>query len=310
MDTVISISLPFFALIFVGFGAGRYRLIGDSAREGLNTFVYYFALPALLFIKVADSQVQDLLNGDFILAFYGAGLAVFLCGVILSKILFGSDIGRAGLAGMAAAYPNVGYIGLPLTIFAFGDAATLPAVIILTIDTALWIALGTLCLEAGKGGGHYGEILKNMTKGLALNPLLISIALGIAVSAMGLKLPEPVSVFCNLLGNAAPPCALFALGATLAARPVSLHHAAPIGLMASLKLIVHPIAVFIALNLVGGINDMWITVALIDAALPIASNVFVLGQRYNTYVSEISSAVLISTLISVFTLSGLLAYVM
>ena len=309
MNTIISISLPFFALIFAGYGAGRSRIIGESAREGLNTFVYYFALPGLLFIKVADSQVRDLLNSDFILAFYGAGLAVFIIGVMFSKAILGKDIGRAGLTGMAGAYPNVGYIGLPLTIFAFGDAATLPAVLILTIDTTLWIALGTLCLEAGKGGSHYGEILKNISRGLALNPLLIAIGLGIAVSAMELAVPEPISVFCNLIGNAAPPCALFALGAAIATRPVSMDHASPIVLMTTLKLIVHPALVFISLKLVGGINQMWVTVALIDAALPIASNVFVLGQRYNTYVSEISSAVLISTLISVFSLSALLVYV-
>ena len=306
MQSILNTALPFFALIFCGYGAGRLDLLTSTAAAGVNTFVFYFALPAFLFSLMSSSPIAEVLNVPFIGAYVLASLAVFGLAVAGGRLLFDVGRGEAAIQGLAAVLPNTGYMGIPLAIAVFGREAAVPLVVGLTLDGILLIPLGILLIESEKGQGESPlRTFLATFPDLIRNPLIVSIFAGLAASAVGLTPPTPVTNFLDLLGAAAGPCALFALGATLAGRSVA-GGAAEIGYMTALKLFVHPAALLLTAAVIFDVSPLWTSAALLGASLPIAANVFVVARQYDVYVTRASGAVLISTAVSLATVSTLL----
>ena len=306
MQTILNNALPFFALIFCGYAAGRLNLLTTTAAAGVNTFVFYFALPAFLFSLMSSSPIAEVLNVPFIGAYVLASLAVFGLAVAGGRLLFDVGRGEAAIQGLAAVLPNTGYMGIPLAVAVFGREAAVPLVVGLTLDGVLLIPLGILLIESEKGQGEspLRTVLATFPD-LVRNPLIVSIFAGLAVSAAGLTPPTPVNNFLDLLGAAAGPCALFALGATLAGRSVA-GGAAEIGYMTALKLFVHPAALLLTAAVIFDVDPLWTSAALLGASLPIAANVFIVARQYDVYVTRASGAVLVSTAVSMATVSTLL----
>ena len=306
MQTILNNALPFFALIFCGYAAGRLNLLTTTAAAGVNTFVFYFALPAFLFSLMSSSPIAEVLNVPFIGAYVLASLAVFGLAVAGGGLLFDVGRGEAAIQGLAAVLPNTGYMGIPLAVAVFGREAAVPLVVGLTLDGVLLIPLGILLIESEKGQGEspLRTVLATFPD-LVRNPLIVSIFAGLAVSAAGLTPPTPVNNFLDLLGAAAGPCALFALGATLAGRSVA-GGAAEIGYMTALKLFVHPAALLLTAAVIFDVDPLWTSAALLGASLPTAANVFIVARQYDVYVTRASGAVLVSTAVSMATVSTLL----
>jgi len=306
MQTILNNALPFFALIFCGYAAGRLNLLTTTAAAGVNTFVFFFALPAFLFSLMSSSPIAEVLNVPFISAYVLASLAVFGLTVAGGQVLFDVGRGEAAIQGLAAVLPNTGYMGIPLAIAVFGREAGVPLVVGLTLDGVLLIPLGILLIESEKGQGEspFRTVLATFPD-LVRNPLIVSIFAGLAASAVGLTPPTPVNNFLELLGAAAGPCALFALGATLAGRSVA-GGAAEIGYMTALKLFVHPAALLLTAAVIFDVDPLWTSAALLGASLPIAANVFIVARQYDVYVTRASGAVLVSTAVSMATVSTLL----
>jgi malonate transporter and related proteins len=306
MQTILNNALPFFALIFCGYAAGRLNLLTTTAAAGVNTFVFFFALPAFLFSLMSSSPITEVLNVPFIAAYVLASLAVFGLAVAGGRMLFDVGRGEAAIQGLAAVLPNTGYMGIPLAIAVFGREAGVPLVVGLTLDGVLLIPLGILLIESEKGQGEspFRTVLATFPD-LVRNPLIISIFAGLAASAVGFTPPTPANNFLDLLGAAAGPCALFALGATLAGRSVA-GGAAEIGYMTALKLFVHPAALLLTAAVIFDVEPLWTSAALLGASLPIAANVFIVARQYDVYVTRASGAVLVSTAVSMATVSTLL----
>ncbi len=307
MEKILTVSLPIFALLFSGYGAGRLRLLNEPAVVGLNGFVFYFALPALLFVKMAEAPLGQAFDWRFPAAYLTGGFVVFALAMLFGRTLFGHGLAVLGLEGLAAAWPNVGYMGLPLVIAAFGEQAILPAVLIVVFDAVVTLSVAIALVEAGLGrGGRWRDTAGTVGVGLVRNPLLLSISGGALLSVSGLSLHASLDAFGKLLGSAALPCALFSLGASLVGRAATagMREVAPV---VGLKLVVHPLAVWLMAAHVFSLDPLWAAVAVLDAALPVAANVFVLARRYDIYVERASSIVLISTTASVVTVSALLA---
>ena len=246
MQTILNNALPFFALIFCGYAAGRQNLLTTTAAAGVNTFVFFFALPAFLFSLMSSSPITEVLNVPFISAYVLASLAVFGLTVAGGQMLFDVGRGEAAIQGLAAVLPNTGYMGIPLAIAVFGREAGVPLVVGLTLDGVLLIPLGILLIESEKGQGEspFRTVLATFPD-LVRNPLIVSIFAGLAASAVGLTPPTPVNNFLDLLGAAAGPCALFALGATLTSFPISTG-LSEVSYMTFFKLLIHPAAIWFA----------------------------------------------------------------
>jgi malonate transporter len=306
MQSILNTALPFFALIFCGYGAGRLRLLDETAAAGVNTFVFYFALPAFLFGLMSSSPIGEVVNAPFIGAYVTASLVLFALTALVGFRLF--EIGRAEAAvqGLAAVLANTGYMGIPLVSAVFGRESAVPIVVGLTLDGVLMIPLGIVIIESSKGRA---EDLTHTALAtffaLARNPLILSIFAGLAVSTTGLNPPTPLANFLDLLGGTAGPCALFALGATLAGRTVA-GGTAEVSYMTFMKLVLHPAALFFTTTVIFKVDPLWATAALLGAALPIAANVFIVARQYDVYVARTSSAILVSTAVSMISVSALL----
>jgi malonate transporter and related proteins len=306
MDVLLAVSLPFFALIFGGYGAGRWRLLPDGASAALNAFVFRFALPAMLFMKVSQAP-HVAIAWQFFAAYTGGGLAMYALGMAAGRLLFPGRVAENAIQGMAAAYGNVGYIGVPLAITVFGDQAALPAALVVALDTSIYIGLTTAIVEASAGTHpSWAAIARHAFARVAGNPLLIAIAVGFAWRMGGIPLPTVIGAFGDLLAGAAAPCALFALGANLVGAPVTARFG-QIALLAAAKLAVYPLIVWLAARHVLALDPRLTAIAVVLASLPIAANVFVLARAYDTYAEPTASAVLVSTAVAVFTVSAALA---
>lgn len=306
MLTIFFITLPFFALVFCGYGAGHWGLLKPPGIAGVNSFVFYFALPALLFAIMAKTPVVEIFDASFIAAYLLASLAVFAAAAALGRVLFKSSLGEAAVLGMAASYSNIGFMGIPLLVAVIGDEVAIPLALILTIDLTVTVPLAMLLMEVDRDGNRQWRHLKaSLIQVILRNPLIISIFAGILVSAAELSLPAAATAFINLLAAAAGPSALFALGASLANRRVT-SGLGEAGTMCAFKLVIHPLAVWTAMGAFG-IAALWTKAAVLGVAMPIAAGVFVIAQQYQVNELKVSTAVLVSTAISMLTATAAIA---
>lgn len=303
MKPVVSVVLPVFAIILAGYLAGRFRLLGDESSEALNRFVYYVALPVLFFSSMARVEPGAIFNWPFIAA-YGGGQAITLVlAMLMARIVFKNRLAESSLFGMAAIFGNTGYMGIPLAIVAFGDPGAFPAILATVFKSSVIIALITALIEVDLSeAGRRRDVARDVVLAVVRNPLVASSALGIAWSFTGLGLSAPIDTFCNILGAAAGPCALFAIGLFLVGKPLR-RGLGEVGAMLGFKLVVHPLVTWWLAFRVFDVEPLWATVAVVMAALPAGANCFVLASRYGVYVQRASSAILLSTVAAVVTVS-------
>jgi predicted permease len=222
LDIVFTVTLPFFALIGCGYAAARLGAFPQAGIPGLNVFVWYFALPSLVFRALALRPLAEILDVPYIAAWAVGGWVVYLVTATLGRLLFKVRFGAALLQGQGAELSNIGYMGLPMLIALFGEPATVPAVLAMLTDMVLVQTPTMALLEVARNReGHPITVTWKVIKGFATNPLVLAVAAGGVVAAFRLELPAPVNAFTDLLGRAAGPCALFAIGAKLAGQPVA-----------------------------------------------------------------------------------------
>jgi len=302
MEPVFNVVLPVFAIILTGYVAGRLGLLGESATDALNSFVYWVALPVLFFHAMATVPSDQLFDVDYVGAYMLSILIVYVLGYFVSKLLFRNDAGQSSLFAMSTMFANTGYMGIPLAIVAYGEAGALPAIIATVFQTVIFMAVPVCIIEISNNKGGLGVALKGTAVALLKNPMIVSPILGIAYSFTGLGVPAPVETYATVLGAAAGPCALFALGLFLVGKPIS-QGKLEVSAMVALKMIAHPlIAWWLAIH-VFDVRADWLPILILMAALPTGATVFVLAQRYQLYVQRASTATLASTVVAVITVS-------
>lgn len=305
--SLLGIALPFFALIACGYLARRTRLVADAGLAGINQFLVYFALPAFVFSRVTDTSGASATAGPFLLAYGLACFSLLGLGLVFSRWLFRAPVPDAAIHGLGAAFSNTGYLGLPLAIALYGEAASVPAVLIFTFDNTVLILLTAVLLEVGRGTGTWlARVAGLLGQLFGRNPLIVAILAALLLATFAVPIPEALRAFTRLLGNAAGPAGLFALGASLAARQVT-GSLGQVTATTMLKLIVHPVVMAWAMLAVSA-DPLWARTAITSAALPVGASVYVLAAQYNVQVAPASAVVLISTVASVVTLSALLAF--
>ncbi len=301
MELIVTLTLPFFAVVGLGYLAGRRKLIPEAGVGHLNVFVFYFAMPALVIGALARQPLSVLLNKDFLVAWLVAGLSVFLVGALLARFLFAGRLGDMAIFGQACSVGNLGFLALPLMLAAFGEAAAGPLAAALVVDLVVLLPLSVALLEAARGSGRLLSVVRQAFIGAVANPFLISIAIGLLLSATQIGLPGPLGTFADFLGGAAGPAALFSLGLSLAGRRVE-GALGGIAAMTLVKLFLHPLAAWLALTAFG-LPPVTVALGTVVAAMPVAGNVFVIAQQYGVAPRRTSAAVLISTIVAVVTVA-------
>jgi malonate transporter len=306
MSDVVGLVLPFFGLIFLGFFVARITRQPVGALGWMNTFIVYVALPALFFQLLAKTPFERLTEWTFILGALLSTYTIFLIMFAGSMLFAGRNIAESTIKGLAAAYGNIGYMGPGLALLVFGPEAAVPVALIFCFENIVHFAVAPMMMALS--GGEKSTPLQlawGVVRKIVLHPFIIATAVGVAAAYLQVRPPLPVERLLEYLSAAAAPCALFAMGVTLALRPLKRvpHELAPI---AVLKLILHPLVCYLVLSWVGNFSEVWLFSAVLLAALPTATNVFVLAQQYHVWVERASASILLTTCISVATVTGLL----
>ncbi|MGS1093295.1 AEC family transporter [Aquamicrobium terrae] len=305
MSDIAGLVLPFFGLIFIGFAVARITRQPVDALGWMNTFVIYVALPALFFQLLAKTPFEDLTEWGFIFGSVFSTFLIFLAMFVASLVMAGG-IAESTIKGLAAAYGNIGYMGPGLAVLAFGEQAAVPVALIFCFENVMHFTIAPMMMAlAGDDRRPWPQLLAGIVSRIALHPFIIATAFGVAAAYFEFHPPLPVDRLLSYLANAAAPCALFAMGVTLALRPLK-RVPAEIAPIAFLKLIVHPLLCYAVLSWVGNFSEIWLFSAVLLAALPTATNVFVIAQQYGVWVERTSATVLITTCVSIATVTGLL----
>ncbi|MAH85214.1 MAG: hypothetical protein CBB68_13345 [Rhodospirillaceae bacterium TMED8] len=308
MGPIFDIVLPIFVIILTGYIAGRCGLLNESGSEALNRFVYYVALPIMLFSTMAVVDPQTIFNWPFLAAYLGGGLITFLISIVASRLIFRNPRTETSLFGLSGIFGNTGYMGIPLVYVAFGENGQTLAVIATVSQGVFMIPIILIMLESGRNNKTRSRSIRFgvIARVVAFNPLILAPVLGILWSVTGMALPPPIKTFCSILGPAAGPCALFALGLFMVGKPVS-EGMAEVSIMVVLKLIIYPVSVGVMAYGYLDLPPLTAAVAVLLAALPTGANCFVLAQNYRVFVHRASSVILVSTAVAVLTVSLLFA---
>lgn len=305
MSDVIAVTLPIFSFIFVGMAAARLNLLGPGATDVLNKFVVCLALPALLFEAMSHVRWLDLARPGFLLA-VGGGMAV----TFLAAAVWGGRSGRTladrSIHGLGASFSNAGFMGIPLCRLALGEESLVPAVIVTVMTASILFAVAIVIIESDlQAEFGFARTAVKVARTLIRNPLLVAPAAGALFAISGLTMPASLASFTKLLGGAATPCALIALGLFLAERKINFEPAV-IARLVGLKLLMQPaVAGALAFGVVS-LPPIWAKTALLMSALPTGTGPFILSRVYAREGSSISGTILVSTVLSFATVSGLL----
>jgi len=306
MAVLFSVVLPVFGLIGAGWLARRAGWMGLAGAIEMNRFVVYLGMPALLFQIMRRATWQQLDMPGFIAAFGLASAAVFAATVIAQRRR-GGALADASLDGLNAAYANVGFIGFPLCMAAFGASSMTPVTIASILTVCVLFAIATTVLEFGISDGGAGAIALKVGVSLARNPLLLAPLLGALYAYAGAPLPAGPDRFLTLLANAASPCALVSLGLFLGeARPRP--KLGELGMQVGLKLVAQPVLTWALAHWVFRLPAALTAIAVVLAALPTGTGPFMLATMYGRDAGKIAGSILVSTVLSIVTISVLVTW--
>lgn len=308
--SVLLVTFPFFALVLCGYLAARSGILPQPAIPGLNAFVLFFALPCMLFRFGSSTPIAQLLDPVVAGVYVLCALVMVGGTVALTRARMGWN--DAAFGALVAAFPNTGFMGVPLLVALLGAQAAGPAILTMLVDMLLTTSL-CIALSRLDGAGTHGMAvaLRRALRGMLTNPMPWSIALGALASALQWRLPGPLDKTVAMLADAASPVALFTIGAVLARSQMNQHDKVavrdyvPIALA---KLFIHPVLVWLAgwaaIRMGLPLSPFAHTALTLAAALPSASNVSLLAERFGADTGRIARIILVSTALAFFTFSA------
>ena len=308
MLEILNIALPFFGLILLGVIAGRIWNKGEEGLAWLNIYVLYFALPPLIFMIVAQTPLEKLANPMFVVATAGATTACFLLMLFVARRFYNVPLREATLMGTSAAYGNIGYMGLPLSVAFFGQAAGVPAALVFCFDIVVLFILTAVFAGLEDRSQNKMQVVGKILWDVLTHPFNIATMLGAIATALKWQPSGGLLTIVEMLMRSAAPVALFAMGVTVSLRGKPEFNR-ELGTLGFIKITLHPILAFSAVYLLVSADTTWLQVAVMMAALPTATNAFILARQYNSYVAGSGAAVITTTAASVVTIP-LLVYVL
>jgi malonate transporter and related proteins len=297
---VANLVLPVFAVIVTGWLAGRLGYISRSLADGLVHFAYNIAMPALLFVTIAQESPRNLLEWRFVFAFGGGSLLCFALVFIAARFGLGRDTASGTMYGMTASMTNTGFVALPVLHAIYGQPAVLPAAIATIFVAVVLFPLAVVLLATGAQGPsvRFGALAKQ----IVINPLVLSTLAALVWAVSELPRPAPLVTYLNIFAGALTPCALFAIGLGMSLEDARAHITASMGLTV-VKLVVLPLIVY-GLCLASGLGPLYTIAAVICAAVPTAKTTYILAGEYKVEEPLVAATVSITTLLSVATLLG------
>lgn len=301
---LLVIVAPVFLMLGSGYWAARSGLMSRDAIDGLMRFAQNFAIPCLLFNAVAQLDLHGAFELDLLLAFYIGSIFCFVLGIVLARVVFGRRPGEAVVVGFGALFSNSVLLGLPISERAFGGDSLAGNYAIVALHAPICYLLGVLVMEFSRADGRpLKDTLLDAFSSLGKNPVVIGIALGFATNLLDVALWQPVQAWLDMAARAALPVALFGLGAVLTRYKLSHRVQEPL-MVVSLSLLVHPLITWLLCTQVFELSLALTRSAVVTAAMAPGINAYMFAHMYNRAEDVAANAILIGTVLTVFTASG------
>jgi len=301
---ILSITMPIFILIGLGFFAVRFEVISREQVRGLGSFVITFALPALVLKAVSDSPFQEVMNWQYLLAYCAGSLIVYLLGLLFALRVRREPLDTGAITALGMAVSNSGFVGYPIVAMLLGPAAAIGLALNMLVEHLLIIPLSLTLAEAGRQQGSTGKVLRETARRLARTPLIIAMLVGLLLSLLEARLPAIPGKVVDMLASASAPVALFVIGGSLYG--LKLHGLfAELRMIAVGKLLLHPLAVFLLFSLLPDVDPVLMVAGVLFASAPMLSVYPIFGQRFGVE-GRCAAALLFTTLMSFFSISLLI----
>ncbi|MDX3805939.1 AEC family transporter [Bosea thiooxidans] len=293
--------LPVFGLIGLGYFARGTKLLRETTGEGLSDFVFVLAVPCLLFRTLAKADIPLSQPWGYWIAYFAGLAVVWVLAMLIASRCFARKGPELVVSGFAAAQSNTVFVGVPMILKAYGDAGAVPLGLLLAVHLPVTMTVATLLAEGRSAS------IPLLIKRLFAHPIIIGIILGSAVRPFMAQIPQPLWTLVDLLAGAAVPCALISLG--IAMRRYGLESGLVLpAILSGLKLGLHPLLVYWLATRVFEMPVHWSGVAVLFAACPCGINAYLFAERYRQGVADASSAITLSTLLSLFSTAAWLTF--
>lgn len=301
--------IPVFGLILAGWLVGRNGIMGPHASDGLNGFVVWLALPALLFNIIATSKWAHLWQPGFIAVFGLSGLITMTVAVAVLFFYKRRCLADAAIEGLNAGYPNVGFMGFPLVLAVLGQEALVPTTIAAVMSTGLFFTGTVILVEIGlQNGKNPFQLAWKVIRSLVRNPLVMAPICGIPFSCFEIEIPAPAQDFLRILAGAASPCALVALGLFLVnMQKIPSTKSTNTAFLVACKLLLQPALAWLTASKIVGLEPKLVQSAILLAALPAGTGSLMLASYYKREAKISSKVILLSTLLSVLSIAFVIA---
>jgi predicted permease len=301
---ILGIVAPVFAIVAMGWAAAAWNWVDEAGFRTLIWFTFTIASPALLFAGGTSGNTG---GGPAALAFFLAALAVYGAALWIALRQLSLNLAEAGLFALNCTFGNTVMMGIPLTAAAYGQAGVAVLLALIALHSLVLLSLGTVVAELGlHRHAPMGRVLRATLSGVLRNPIVMSVVVALAWSTLALPVPSAMRRTLDLLGASSPPLALFCLGGSLASFRLA-GSLRDVAWALVLKLAVLPLLVW-GLCIALALGPLETAVAVTTAALPTGANAFMLARRYAIGAERSGATVLVSTVISVFTVAAVLAW--
>ncbi|MGI9379564.1 MAG: AEC family transporter [Methyloligellaceae bacterium] len=298
--------IPIFLIGLFGYIAVKTDRISADGIGAISKFVFFFALPALLFSGMVRQPIGEVIALDFIWAYSFSIISLFVAAAFLARLIWHYAPAESSMIACVGSLPNLGLMGIPALVLIMGDKVLVPLTVMWLIDMIVILPLTILIIEYDKAPGNLlHKVGESIRQSLFANPVVAAAVIGALLATLGFQIPQALDNSIRFLGNSAGPAALFALGGMLASQSFNwddrLSHT-----MVFLKLIVQPFLTYMAMTLFGIDGELRL-IATMGSAIPVAVLSFLVAQTHNILIPSVSSSTVISTLLSVLTLTAILA---
>lgn len=304
METIATVVLPVFGIVFLGYGARRTGYLGDKVDDGLTVYIFNVAIPFLIFRTLVEAETPAVSPWAYWAAYFGGVAVVWGLAMLFVRRIEGGTPLQAVAAGIAAGFSNTVMLGIPLIYTAFGEAGAVPLFLLISVHLPVLFLVGTILAETSlsEERTNVRAVVTATFSSLARNPIVIAILAGGLYRLSGLPIPEILRSLVATMAASAVPCALFAMGMSLN-RYGLLGEARATAVLVTLKLVVHPAVVFVLAYYVFSLPAVWAATAVVFAATPTGVNAYAFATRYGKGAPLASSTIALSTALAVITVS-------
>ncbi len=303
MNAVATIVAPIFGLIALGFLAARFQWLSASAGKGIAEFTFLVAMPALLFRTIVVSNMGDAQPGLLLGSYFASVSVIWILATLATLLILRRPKAEGAVFAMTASYGNIVLLGIPIALAAYGERAAPTAAIVVSVHVAaLWLAACIhLALAERSRSGTPAQMAKSIAIEFGRNPIVVAIVLAAAWRATGLGLHVTADRAMHLLTQSSVPCALFAVGFTLAGFRIA-GEAKALAVSCILKNLALPVIAWFFTFHVFGLPPLPASVITLFAAMPTGTATFLFASQNGIAIETTSASVALSTAVAMVTL--------